>query len=124
VDVPSGDATPGDSLTFRFYWRADQPPADNYSLFVHLTTLASVEPLSQTDGAPAYPERPTLTWIDPSETLISAPFALALPESLAAGTYRVRVGLYNYQSLARLAIAGADGEAIGDTLDLMTIEVR
>jgi hypothetical protein len=124
ADVPSRVSAAGDTLTFRFYWRADQPPADNYSLFTHLTTLAGVEPLAQTDGAPAYPERPTLTWHDTSETLISAPFDLALPQSLPAGTYLIRVGLYNYQSLARLPVVDASGAVLGDSLDLMAIEVR
>lgn len=108
---------PGESLTFRFYWQADAPPADNYSLFIHLLAESGDAPLAQADGAPARPERPTLTWSDPGETLISQPFALAIPADTPAGDYRVMIGLYNFQTGQRLSVtdptrSGDPGEAV------------
>jgi hypothetical protein len=117
IDVQFGDAIhligydqipespkAGDPLTFRFYWKASQTPLDNYSLFIHLTPLAEYRILAQTDGAPAVPDRPTLTWNDPGETLISQPFTITIPSNLEAADYRVFVGLYNYVNGERLPI--------------------
>ncbi len=115
---------PGDTLALRFYWNAAQTPADNYSLFVHLVPADTSTVLAQADGAPAVPERPTLTWNEPSETLISPPFNLTLPPDLAPGQYRVMVGLYNFQTGARLPILDADGTPQGDALPLMTLDVE
>lgn len=109
---------PGDSITFRFYWQAVSTPPDNYSLFIHLAPLDSVDAVTQVDGAPAVPERPTLSWNDPGETLISPPFVLTLPADVAPGEYRVLIGLYNYITGQRLTLP--DG---ADTENLTTITV-
>lgn len=130
VDVQFGDAIhligydqipespePGDPLTFRFYWKASQTPLDNYSLFIHLTPLVEYRILAQTDGAPAVPDRPTLTWNDPTETLISSPLTITIPASLEAGDYRVFVGLYNYVTGERLPV-GAESAFLLTTVSL------
>lgn len=107
-DQSAEQVAPNESLTLRFYWQAAQTPADNYSLFVHLVPLDEYEVLAQADGSPAVAERPTLSWDDPDETLISPPFTLTIPDSLALGTYRVFIGLYNYTTGQRLAVDGTD----------------
>lgn len=96
----------GESVTLRFYWKASQPPTDNYSLFIHLTPEAEYTVLAQADGSPAVLERPTLSWDDASETLISPPFMLTVPADSAAGSYRIYIGLYNYVSGERLPVEG------------------
>ncbi len=96
----------GDSLTFRFYWKATQTPADNYSLFIHLTPESEYKVLAQADGAPAIAERPTLSWNNPTETLISPPFTLTVPADTAAGNYQIHIGLYNYVNGQRLNVQG------------------
>jgi len=117
---------PGDSLSLRFYWQAAATPADNYSLFIHLVPLAMNEYtlLAQADGAPAAPGRSTLSWNDPSETLISLPFQLATPDDLPPGEYQVMIGLYNYVDGARLPVTDAQGSNLGDALALTTIEIQ
>lgn len=124
ADLPNEEASAGDTLSFRFYWWAERQPSEDYSLFLHFTALGEDTPLAQTDGSPAFAERPTYTWDDPSETLISAPILLTLPPDLAPGRYRVRIGLYNYHTLARLPITDAAGTAQGDTVDLMEVMIR
>jgi 4-amino-4-deoxy-L-arabinose transferase-like glycosyltransferase len=124
ADLPPEEASAGDSLSFRFYWRADSQPTEDYSLFLHFSTRDDIVPLTQADGAPAFVERPTYTWNDPSETLIGAPIQLALAPDLAPGRYRVRLGLYNYGTLARLPITDAAGVDQGDAVDLMSITIR
>jgi hypothetical protein len=123
-DQDSEQVAPGESVNFRFYWQAADPPPDNYSLFLHLLPPDSDVPIAQADGAPARPERPTLSWNEPSETLISQPFTLSIPPDTAPGIYRVAIGLYNYQTGQRLPITdAATGEAIGDSLPVTLIEV-
>jgi 4-amino-4-deoxy-L-arabinose transferase-like glycosyltransferase len=104
----------GESITFRFYWKASQTPADNYSLFIHLTPESEYKVITQADGAPAVPERPALSWNDPTETLISPPFALTIPAETPAGNYQIHIGLYNYVSGERLPVQN-------DTAYLVTI---
>lgn len=118
-------ASPGDLLGYRFYWQAATTPAENYSLFVHLMPVEAEELAAQADGNPAAPERLTQTWDDPTEVLISPWFQLALPADLPAGAYRVLVGLYNFETGARLPVSdGATGDALGDAYQLGVIQVR
>ncbi len=107
-----GAPQPGETLTLRLYWRALDRPDDNYSLFVHLAALGDPTPLAQFDGPPAAPDRPTLTWDAPGETLISPPLALALPPDLPPGAYRVLAGLYDYDTGARLPLNGTAADAL------------
>jgi len=123
-DRSADQAAPGGSLTFRFYWQAASTPIDNYSLFIHITPPDDETPLAQADGSPAVPERPTLTWDDPDEMLISPPFAVTLPADLQPGEYRVLIGLYNYTTGRRLPVTDADGNAVGDAWELMRVMVR
>jgi uncharacterized protein with PQ loop repeat len=114
-DLSAVQAQPGDSLTFRFYWQAAQTPTDNYSLFIHLVPRDADDVLAQADGSPAVPERPTLTWDDPGETLISPSFTVNLPETLSPGRYRIFIGLYNYATGQRLPVdSGADALLLTD----------
>ena len=108
---------PGGSLSLRFYWQAQHTPDDNYSLFVHLVPEQSDQLVAQADGAPGPVKRPTLTWAVPSETLVSEPFTLNIPNDAAAGQYRLLIGLYNPYTGQRLSAAQ------GDEVLLATVEV-
>jgi hypothetical protein len=123
VGFDGNAAARGQPLTLRFYWGASATPADNYSLFIHLVPLSGDGPLAQADGAPASDVRPTLTWNDPGETLISQPFALNIPPDLPAGEYRLKIGLYNYETGARLPVQEGDAAA-GDAYELMRIKLN
>lgn len=137
VDVPFGDhirlvgydqdreaAEPGEAVTFRFYWQASEPPGQNYSQFVHLVPVDGVVLLAQADGNPAAPERLTVTWTEPSETLIGPPFTLNLPADLPPGTYRVLTGLYDFNTGVRLPVLdAATGEMVGDAYEVARVEV-
>jgi len=123
-DQDTAQAVAGGTLTFRFYWVASAPPPENYSVFVHLMPLDAVELITQSDGNPAVPERLTMTWTDPDETLISPPFTLTLPASMAEGQYRVMIGLYNYLTGVRLPVTDRiTGETLGDAYQIAVITV-
>ena len=119
-DSPTS-AQRGDAVTLRFYWQADATPAANYSFYVHLTPADSREVIAQADGAPAVPERPTVTWQHPSEVLLSPELTLNVPADLPAGDYRVIVGLYDFNTFERLPVAQGD---LGDGYALLRFTVR
>jgi len=121
-DLNAETLHPGDQAEFRLYWNASSTPDDNYSLFMHLVPADEYTVLAQFDGPPAVPERLTLTWDAPSETLISPPLPLTIPEDVPPGTYRVMIGLYNFETGVRLPVRDSEGHQ-GDTYPLTTLEV-
>ncbi len=126
-DLENPAPAPGEPLTLRFYWQAETPPQGDYSLFVHLAPPDDRSPAAQWDGPPARLERPTPSWDAPSETLISQSVTLSLPPELPPGEYRVLIGLYDYQTGARLPVTvdGAVGQVLpDDTLHLLTITLK
>jgi hypothetical protein len=104
-DLQGADLQPGDSFTFRPYWRIDQTPSTNYSMFIHLYPADEDQIVAQFDGAPTTPARPTLTWDDTSELYIGPDVPLTLPADLTPGEYRLAVGLYDFSNGARLSTA-------------------
>ena len=117
VDGLQTSAAPGDTLALTFYWQAIQPPSDNDSLFVHLLPANSDDLVAQADGAPGPVNRPTLTWLLPSETLVSEPFTLTIPPDTSAGNYRLSIGIYQPYTGQRLSTPQGD-EALLATLDV------
>ncbi|MCS6835881.1 MAG: hypothetical protein NZ750_07675 [Anaerolineae bacterium] len=93
-----------DELRLRLFWRSEQPTAVPHTLFLHLLD-AEGNIVAQHDGPPTLPGRPTTTWDDPDEIIMSHVLALSLPQSRA----RLVAGFYDPQSGARLrAVDGTD----------------
>ena len=122
-DLHTPDLRPGDDLTFTLYWNAAATPTKNYSFFLHLVAADDARPLAQVDGNPAVPERLTQTWDRPDETLISPRFSLSLPPEFAPGDYRVLIGLYNFETGARLPVREAQDVAPGDAWELLRLNI-
>lgn len=87
-------------LCLRLFWRTEQPTAVPHSLFLHLLD-AEGNIVAQHDGPPTLPSRPTTTWDDPDEIIMSHILSL----SRAAQGARLIGGLYNPQTWARLRAA-------------------
>ena len=73
-------------------------------MFMHLYPADEEQLIAQYDGAPTVLERPTLTWDDPDELLIGATAGLTIPADITAGDYRLVIGLYDYNTGARLSL--------------------
>lgn len=100
------------AIYFRPYWRVEQQPVVNYSMFVHVLGQDET-PVSQYDGLPASERRPASTWNEPSELLIGADTYIDLPSDLPDGAYRLLVGLYDYETGQRLLLSnGSDSYEI------------
>ncbi len=102
-----GELAPGQTVAVHAVWQALQPIDFDYNLFIHITddTDAAV---AQFDGQPQGGDRPMTTWT-PGE-IITDSYTIAIPADAPAPLH-LRLGLYNWQTLARLPLA-AGGDAL------------
>jgi len=101
-------------VTLTLYWQALRRPDFNYSVFVHVID-GSDQLVGQKDHAPGenlgYP--PIAWW---PEDIIADEHIIELPSQLASGTYRFRVGVYDWSTGERLSVLKRDH--IGDSVIL------
>jgi hypothetical protein len=95
---------PPGPLSLRLVWRAERETSTSYRVFVHLVNQAG-EIVAQSDGEPAGWSRPTTGWL-PGEIILDE-HTLDLAAA-PAGTYELRIGLYNPSGGGRVPLA--DGE--------------
>ena len=102
-----------DALTVRLYWVATHKPALNYSAFVHLLPTAAgldgaaVAQQDQSPGGQLGFE--TSEWIAGDVVIEDRVIALKSPPS--AGSYALRIGLYDAASGARLPISSGGSQS-------------
>jgi len=103
-------------LKLTLYWRSESPLPIDYTAFVHVRNGAG-ETVAQWDQPPLDGIYPSSLW-DPGE-IIADEMTVSLPPDLPPGSYPVVVGLYDFDTGARLAIPGhAANELILTTLEL------
>lgn len=110
-------ARPGEALTLALFWQAEQPVQQPYTVFTHLLDGDEAVVVGQ-DNPPCRGTCPTTTW-QPGEVLRDE-YTWRLPATLPAGQYRVQVGLYAPDTLARLPLRDLDG----DRLILTTLDCQ
>ncbi|HQY91119.1 MAG TPA: hypothetical protein PLS79_05935, partial [Caldilinea sp.] len=103
-------ARAGDELKVRLIWQALAPLAAGQKVFVHLLGPDGAL-LAQSDALPAG-DYGTEQWIE-GEVVIDE-HRLALPATLPAGKYRLRVGMYDPASGARLLAKDAAGQSLAE----------
>jgi 4-amino-4-deoxy-L-arabinose transferase-like glycosyltransferase len=101
-DLNTTTVAPGQEIVIRPYWRINEQPDNNYSMYVHIYPADVIEIVAQYDGAPTTPQRLTLTWDDTDELYIGPDVRLAIPEGTEPGQYRIAIGLYDFVTGARL----------------------
>ena len=105
-----------DALSVVLGWRVEDSLANDYTVFVHLLT-ADGSLVAQSDAAPHWVAQwPTSRWAQ-GEVVLDG-HRLPLPSDLPAGEYRLRVGLYDWQTLERLPLVDLSGQPVGDAADL------
>jgi len=116
-DLTAESAAPGEAITLTLHWEALGAPSANYQVFVHLLAVSEVEPVSsepepaaQGDGPPLAGDYPTTMWA-PGEVIVD-PHPVPLPPDLPAGRYRILVGMYNLETLIRLARLDGGGDSV------------
>lgn len=98
----------GQFVRVAYQWKTNEPIQDDFAIFTHILAEDGTL-LAQYDGEPGRGLFPTSSW-EPGEP-VSDQFALRLPPDAAAGTYTVRVGLYNPANNLRLQATAGDSEA-------------
>lgn len=94
----------GAELAVTLYWQSLAAMGQDYTVFVHLEN-ADGAVIAQHDGEPWWDiPLPTSTWL-PAEKLRDR-HTLALPADLPPGAYTLRMGVYYWQTLERLPVAG------------------
>ena len=106
---PAERLVTGEPVTLTLYWEALQPPAADYTIFVHLHD-ASGELVAQHDGQPAEGRYPTSIWDVGDVVATSHPIILP-PDT--EGPYLIFAGLYEWPSLERLPVH-QDGQRTPD----------
>jgi hypothetical protein len=101
-----------DGLYVVLRWLPTGPVAAGYTIFVHLVAPDGTV-VAQSDSQPHWVSTwPTDRWV-PDEPVLDG-HRLALPPDRHPGPYQLRVGLYDWQTLGRLPVLGADGRPVAD----------
>ncbi|MCP4428127.1 MAG: hypothetical protein GY803_26875, partial [Chloroflexi bacterium] len=83
-------------------WQAITPPADDYTVFVHLLGLDGVCCLWQADMMPRQNQYPTGRWL-PGEVVTDS-YEITLRPDASPGEYALEVGLYIAENGRRLQV--------------------
>jgi hypothetical protein len=115
------DVQCGDILQVTLFWEALDSPPGRYKVFLHLVDDQG-QIVSQYDGEPGHGLNLTTQW-RPERGTFPDRYGVSVPATLAPGTYRLLVGMYDVSGAPRLPISAA-GEPVGDVLTLATIEIQ
>jgi hypothetical protein len=118
-DLAPSPHHPGETLRLQLYWRALEPLAEDYTVFVHVLSEGGAGQLvTQQDNPPVRGTRPTSTW-EPGVVVVD-PYDLPIPSDTPLGEYVVAVGLYRWPDLSRLPVRDGEGAPIPDDRVLLT----
>jgi len=108
------------ACTVTLYWRAQDTPDADYTVFVHLVGEDG-QIASQHDGRPVGGLYPTTMW--KAGEVVEDRHPLSLPTDIPSGDYRLLVGLYQPEMGERLPVVGPDGQELGDSAELVTVPI-
>jgi hypothetical protein len=92
----------GTSVNLTLYWQAETTPDFNYSVFAHLID-GSGALVAQQDHAPGEAVKfPPVAWA--VGDIVADEHLIKIPPNTAQGTYRLRVGVYNWISGDQMAV--------------------
>jgi hypothetical protein len=111
---------PGDEVPIDLYWRALRGIEGDYTVFVHLFDEGGAFVTSH-DTRPVVGAFPTTLWTPDNVVVDSRTFPL--PADLPAGTFALRVGLYELETLARLPAYDGEGERLVDDAVWLDAEI-
>jgi len=112
---------PGDSIPVTLRWRCLKTPGRSYKVFVHLLTADMGRLVAQQDIEPVNGLRPTTSWA-PGE-IINDPHQVVIPADTPAGTYQIRVGLYDAGGRMPVLDAGQT-QVVDDSIFVTTVTIE
>ncbi len=107
VGYDLGELRSGEPFTVTFYWRAEAPIGESYTVFVHLLGPDGAM-VSQDDRPPRDGRYPTFAWR--RGEVIPDTHRLDVPPGVTVGGLRLGVGMYRPDTLARLPVRGPQGD--------------
>lgn len=111
----------GSNLSVILYWQALAAMSTDYTVFVHLLGPDG-QTVAQHDGQPSWEvPLPTTTW-QPGEMLQDR-HLLSLPPNHSPGEYRLEIGVYYWQTLARLPVI-ENGAVVRDFVELGSVDIQ
>lgn len=122
ADLSRETAAPGETVELHLRWQVTAPPGPALlHLFVHLGDPAQ-PPRAQADGPVMGGEYPSRLW--EAGEVFDETVTLALPADLPPGEYPINIGLYEYDSGARLPLNIDGVRAPNDIFNVGTLVVR
>jgi hypothetical protein len=116
-DIPGVEVRPGEDLSVMLYWKAREPVAENYQVFVHMRRGDSPHTWGQSDRLNPG-DYPTTRW--PTDRYVRDSHTLTIPLGTPPGDYTLGVGLWNHLTGYRQLVVDSDGTILGDTITLPT----
>ena len=120
-DLPRHTFAAGESVSLTLYWKAREPIATDYTVFVHILDRDG-NLVAQQDNVPLHGDLPTSLWL-PGITVRDG-YEVELPAHQPAGDYTLRIGLYQSDTLERLTLSGNDIQTQDRTLYLAQMTVQ
>ena len=122
VEIQNDRYAPGQTVPFALRWRALQPVADSYTVFVHLVSPGGVL-IAQEDREPRTGERslPTNSWTP--GVIVADNHSLSIPTNAVGGVYQLRTGMYLSSTAQRLPVLDAGNTSAADN-SILVIEIQ
>jgi dolichyl-phosphate-mannose-protein mannosyltransferase len=111
---------PGDMMGVSLVWQTTQPVTTDYTVAIHWID-ANGQVVAQQDRQPVGGFRPTSGWR--AREKLRDNYGFVVPD-LPPGRYTIRVTVYQWPSLERLAVTDSHANVLGDSFGLFTLEVR
>ena len=112
--------TAGETLRLTLYWQCVRQMGESYTVFTHLLGEDNVI-RGQLDRIPGGGEAPTTSWVE--REVITDQYEIVVDVQAPAGEYVIEVGIYDANTMERLPVHDAEGEAQGDRALLQTVQV-
>ncbi len=122
AELSATTAAPGEAIDIRLRWQVTAAPgASDLHVFAHLGN-PSQPPLAQTDGPVMGGQYPPRLWA--AGEVFGETLTLIVPVDLPPGEYPINVGLYDFDSGARLPVTVEGERRPTDTLTVGRLVVR
>jgi len=112
---------PGDNIHLTLFWQCLDDMAQSYTVFIHLVD-ARGNIVAQKDNPPVDGFYPTTKW-EVGE-IVRDQYDLIIPEDVASGEYRVKVGMYLVETGERLRAMRGDEPLLEDAVALPPFQVH
>jgi hypothetical protein len=117
----SGPPSPGQNARLVLYWQALREMDAPYTVFTHIVGPNNV-PAGQKDSWPRDGDYPPHFWV--KAEIVSDEYLIPFSAQAAPGDYRLEVGLYNAETMERLATVQDGQPALNNAIVLERFTVK